>query len=112
MEHYKICKLLNDSITSKFVTKKCIKVNDLSSGQYFVTKNIFFKTSVLTLDLWDYSKRILLQKGQELLKEILMLKKRNKKLTFKNNDLHRSSISKINNTFLHNAEDNLQFVKL
>ena len=67
---------------------------------------------MLTLDLWDYSKRILLQKGQEPLKEILMLKKRNKKLTFKNNDLHRSSISKINNTFLHNAEDNLQFVKL
>ena len=77
MEHYKICKLLNDSITSKFVTKKCIKVNDLSSGQYLVTKNIFFKTSVLTLDLCDYSKRILLRKGQELLKEILMLKKRN-----------------------------------
>ena len=29
-----------------------------------------------------------------------MLKKRNKKLTFKNNDLYRSYISKINNTFL------------
>ena len=41
-----------------------------------------------------------------------MLKKRNKKLTFKNNDLYRSYISKINNTFLDNAEDNLQFVKL
>ena len=33
MEHYKIPKLLNDSIASKFVTKKWIEVNDLSSGQ-------------------------------------------------------------------------------
>ena len=94
------------------MTKKCIEANDLTSGQYLVTKNIIFKTSVLTSYSCDYSKRILLQKGQELLKEILMLKKRNKKLTFKNNDLYRSSISKINNTFLDNAEDNLQFVRL
>ena len=33
MEHYKISKLLNDSIASKFVTKKWIEVNDLSSGE-------------------------------------------------------------------------------
>ena len=32
-EHYKIPKLLNDSIASKFVTKKWIEVNDLSSGE-------------------------------------------------------------------------------
>ena len=30
MEHCKISKLLNDSIVSKFITKKWIKVNDLS----------------------------------------------------------------------------------
>ena len=39
MEHYKISKLLNDSTVSKFVTKKWIEVNDLSSGQYYVNKN-------------------------------------------------------------------------
>ena len=33
MEHYRISKLLNDSIASKFVTKKWIEVSDLSSGQ-------------------------------------------------------------------------------
>ena len=33
MEHYKVSKLLNDSTVSKFVTKKCVEVNDLSSGQ-------------------------------------------------------------------------------
>ena len=33
MEHYKISKLLNNSTVSKFVTKKCVTVNDFSSGQ-------------------------------------------------------------------------------
>ena len=32
MEHYKIPKLLNDSTFSKFVTRKSVKVNNLSSG--------------------------------------------------------------------------------
>ena len=48
---------------------------------------------------------VLLQKGQYLLKEIIILKKRNKKLAFKNNTPFRSCISKINNTFIDNAED-------
>ena len=43
MEHDKISKLLNDSTVFKFVTKKWIKVNDLSSGQYSSTKNIGLK---------------------------------------------------------------------
>ena len=38
MEHYEIYKLLNDSTVSKFVTKKWIKVNYLSSGQYSVNE--------------------------------------------------------------------------
>ena len=47
MEHYKISKLLSTSSVSKFVTKKWAEVNDLSSGQYSVKKNIRFKTSML-----------------------------------------------------------------
>ena len=53
MKHYKISKLLNDLTESKFVTKKWVEVNDLSSGQYSVNKNIRFiklhgyKTSML-----------------------------------------------------------------
>ena len=39
----------------KFVAKKWIKVNDLSGGPYSVSKNIKFKTSILRLDLCDYS---------------------------------------------------------
>ena len=55
MEHYKIFELLNDSAVSKFVTKKWIEVNDLSSGQYSTDKYIRFKTSVLRPDLCDYN---------------------------------------------------------
>ena len=44
MEHYEISKLLNYSLASKFATKKWIEVNDLSSGQYSVSKSIRFKT--------------------------------------------------------------------
>ena len=47
MEHYKIPKLLNDSFVSKFLRKKWIEVNDLSSSQYSVNKNTRFKTSML-----------------------------------------------------------------
>ena len=54
MEHYKISKILNNVIVSKSLTKKLIKINYLSSGQYSVYKNINFKTSVLRSDLCDY----------------------------------------------------------
>ena len=42
MKHYKYSKLLNKSTVSKFVTKKRIGVNDLSSHQYSVNKNVRF----------------------------------------------------------------------
>ena len=40
MEHYKISNLLNDSTVSKFVTRKWIKLIDLSNDQYSVNKNV------------------------------------------------------------------------
>ena len=48
MEHYKISKLLIESAVLQFATKKWVKVNDLSSGQYSVNKYIRFKTSMLS----------------------------------------------------------------
>ena len=63
MEHYKISKLLNDSIASKFVRKKWVEVNDLLNGQYSVNKNIMFKTSMLRSDLRDYSNSYIVVKG-------------------------------------------------
>ena len=63
MEHYKISTLLNNSTISKFVTKKWIEINDLSSGQYFVNKNVRFKTSMLRSDLCVYSDACIVVKG-------------------------------------------------
>ena len=62
MEHYKICKLLNDSNVPKFV-KKWIEVNYLSNGQYSVNKNIRFKISMLRSYLYDYSDAYIVVKG-------------------------------------------------
>ena len=40
-----------------------------------------------------------------MLKEIIIIKNKNKKLTFKNNAPFRLCMSKINKTFIDNAED-------
>ena len=63
MKDYKISKLLNASTISKFVTQKWIEVNNLSSGQHSVKKNIRFKTSILTSDFCDYSDMYISLKG-------------------------------------------------
>ena len=55
--------IINDSTVSKFVTKKWVEVNDLSSDQYSVNKNIKFKTSMLRSDLCDYSEIYIVVKG-------------------------------------------------
>ena len=87
MEHYKISKLLNDSSASTFGTKKkWIEVNDLSGGQNSVNKNITFKTKMLTSDLCNYSNAHIFVKGRISIRGNNDAKKRNKKLTFKNND--------------------------
>ena len=104
MEHYKTFKLLNDSTLSKFVTEKWLEVNDLSSGQYSVNKNIRFKTSKLRSDLRDYSDAYIVVKGIITVTCTNPNSRRNKKLIFKNNAAFRSCITKINNKFADNAE--------
>ena len=108
MEHHKISKLLNDSSVSKFVTRKWIEENDLPGNQYTVRKNIRFKTPMLRSDLCDYSDAYIVVKEEVSVKDNTnnnKIETRNKKLVFKNNALFRSSISKINNSFIGNAED-------
>ena len=105
MEHYKISKLLNDSIVPRFVTKRSIKLNDLSSGQYSVNKNIRFKTSILRSDLCEYSDAYTVVKGMISVTGTNSNNRRNKKPTFKNNASFISRISKINNAFIDNAKD-------
>ena len=90
MEHYKVSKLFNYiKICDK---KKCIKVNDLSSGQYSVNKNIRFKSSMLRSDLCDYSDAYIVVKGTITVEEDDDSNKRNKKLFFKNDAPFRSCI--------------------
>ena len=62
-----------------------------------------FKTSILWSVLRDYSDPFVAVKGT--VEGDNDAKTRNKKLIFKNNTPFRSCISKINNTFIDNAED-------
>ena len=71
MEHYKISKLLNDLIVFKFVTKKLVKVNDLSGGQYSVNKNI-------RSDLCVYSDAYIVIKGSNSVTDTTVYNRRNK----------------------------------
>ena len=105
MEHYKIYKLLNDSSVSKFETKKWIKVDDLSRGQYSVNKSIRFKTSMLKSDLCDCSEAYIVVKGRIRVEGDNDAKTKSKKVIFKSNATIRSCISRIDNTFIDNAED-------
>ena len=53
--------------------KKWIEVNDLSSGQYSVNKNIRFKTSMLRSDLCDYSDAYIVAKGRITVEGVIMI---------------------------------------
>ena len=70
-----------------------------------------FKTSMLTSDLCDFSDAYIVVKGK-----IIVTNPNNdaydKKLAFKNNAPFTSCISKINNTFIDNAEDLDVFMSL
>ena len=63
MKHYKISISLNDSTVFKFLTKKLVKVNNLSIGQYSFNKNVGLKTSMLRSDLCNYSDVYIVVKG-------------------------------------------------
>ena len=74
--------------------KKMVKVNDLSAGQYSISKNTRCETPMLRSDLCDYRdvyvvvKLTITDEGDDYAKN------QNKKLTFKNLALVRSCISK------------------
>ena len=89
----------------KSVKKKWIEVNDLSSGQCSVSKNVRFKTSMLRSDLCVYIDEHIVVKGRITFEGDNDKKKRKKKLIFKNNAPFRSYISKTNNTFVNNTEN-------
>ena len=69
-----------------------------------VDKNIGFKTSMLRSDLCNYSNAYIVMKERISVSGTNNASKRNKKLTFKNAPF-RLFTSKINDTFVDNAED-------
>ena len=64
-----------------------------------------FKTPVLRSNVCDYSPAYIIVKGRITAGGTNHANKRNKKLTFKNNAPFRSYISKLNNTFIDNAQN-------
>ena len=77
----------------------------MPSGQYSDSKNIRFKTSMLRSDLCDYSDAYMVVKGIISVTGTGNANRRNKNLSFNNNALFRSCISKINSTLITSAED-------
>ena len=106
MEYQKVTNLLRNipDKVPRFITKKWIKVHDQSGETYNTNKQIRFKTLMLRSDLCDNSDAYIVVKGK-----ITVTNPDNdaydKKLAFKNNAPFLSCISKINNTFIDNAED-------
>ena len=63
MEHHQISKLLNGSTFFKFLTRKWIEVNALSSDQCSANKEITFKILMWRSDLCDYIDVYIVVKG-------------------------------------------------
>ena len=91
-------------IYKNLLLKKWIEFYDQSEGNYDVNKEIRTKTSMLRLDLCDFSDAYIVEKAI-----ITILRpndvKRNKAVAFKNNAPFINCISKINGVKLDNAEN-------
>ena len=94
----------DDKDLPKFVTKKWIKADDQSGGNYNVNKEIRNKTSMLRLDLCDFNDAYIVVKGIITVTEPDNAK-RNKEVAFKNNAPVINCISKINDVKIDNAKD-------
>ena len=108
MEFQKIINLLDATSDNKdlprFVTKKWIEIYDQSEKNYNINKEIRIKTSILTLDLCNYSSAYIIVKGDITVTNPNNAKG-NKAVAFKNNAPFINCISKINGIKIDNAED-------
>ena len=110
MEHQKITNLLGTTPNEvpRFITKKWMEVHDQSGNaedRYKPSKQIRFKTSMLRSDLCDFSDAYIVVKGEITVAGGSNASKKNRPLAFKNNAPFIGCISKINNTFIDNAEN-------
>ena len=113
MEYQKITNLsgtTSDEVP-RVITKKWVEVHDHSGSaenRYKRSKQIRFKTSMLTSDLCDFSDAYIVVKGAIDLTKAdgrRYTDIRDRLLAFKNNAPFTYWISKINKVFIDNAED-------
>ena len=113
MEDHEISKLLRDSTISKFVTRKWIELNNLTSCKYSVNKNIRFETTVISSDLYNYSDAYIDVKG--MIDLLIAATNENDKawkdFEFKNKAQFSACILKINNTLIDNASIDFDIVR-
>ena len=110
MEYQKIANLLDTESNqpSRFRTRNWVEINDNARGNYFSTKQIRFKTSMLRSSLCDYGDAYKLLKGNITVNNTAAKSaattNTNKKVIFKNCAPFTNCISKINNAEVDNAE--------
>ena len=89
---------------SKFVTRENVRVNSLSNT-YNENKSITFKTPMLRSNLCDYADAYVLVNGTIIVAGNHARDRQNRSLILKNNAPFISSITKINNKLIEDAED-------
>ena len=93
---------------SKFRRRNWVEIKYNARGNYFSTKQIRFKVSMLSSSLCDYSDAYIIVKGNIAVNNTADVgaatNNTNKKLIFKNYAPFTNCISKINNTEVDNAE--------
>ena len=110
MEYQKIANLLDNvsNQPSKFRRRYWSEIYDNARGNYFCTKQIRFKTSMLRTILCDYSDAYILVKRNMTVNNTLDVgaaaNNTNRKVIFKNCAPFSNCICKINNTEVDNAE--------
>ena len=102
MEYQKIANFLDDASNqpSKFKTKNCVKINDVSRGTYSANSEIQFKTTMLKCSLCDYGDGYILVRGTITVNNTAAAdadaNNTNKKVIFKNCDSFTNCVSEIN----------------
>ena len=110
MKYQKIINLLDNASNqpSKFRTKNCVEINDLSNETYNTSAQIKFKTTMLKSSFRDYSDTYTLIKGNITVNNSAAAdadaNNINRKVIFKNCAPFTDWISEISNTQVDNAK--------
>ena len=90
---------MNEANHSKFLTRKCNIVNDLSNTNYDVRNEIIYNTEVLKSNFCDYSNTYIIVRGN-----VTIVAHQVTQLAFKNWTPFTKCITKIDGTTIDDAE--------